>query len=212
MTRNDRLRQPDSSRGRIASAAARLMAEDGITDYGLAKKKAVRQLGLPERSSMPDNAEVEAALRSYQALYQGDEHEDCLQVLRQTALEVMEQLADFSPYLTGSVLDGSAGRYADIDILIFADNAKEVEIYLLNRGMPFEHAEPPNERVEAVLVLETEIADVRLTVLDSNLERNVFRGRDGRVRERARTEGVRRLVQAESNDGVGDAPDLDRSR
>ena len=108
----------------------------------------------------------------------------------------MESLAVFNPYLTGSVLDGSAGRYADIDILLFADNAKEVEIYLLNHGIVFEHAEPPNDRVEAVLVLETEVADVRLAVLDPNLERTVFRARDGRVRERARIEAVRALVAA----------------
>lgn len=195
MRRNDHARQTSNGvRGRIASAAARLMAEDGVTDYGLAKKKAVRQLGLPERSSMPDNAEVEAALRSYQALYQGDEHAGCLLALRRTALAAMEKLADFHPYLTGSVLDGSAGRYADIDLLLFADNAKEVEIFLLNQGIAFAHAEAPNDRVEAVLVLESEEADIRLSVLAPNLERTVFRGRDGRVRERARIEGVRRLL------------------
>ncbi len=202
MSRNGRLRQPACSRAHIADAAARLMAEDGVTDYGLAKKKAVRQLGLPERTPMPDNAEVEAALRAYQALYQGNEHRECLQRLRETALAVMELLAAFNPYLTGSVLDGSAGRYADIDLLLFADNAKEVEIFLLNRAMVFEHAEPPNDRVEAVLVLETEIADVRLAVLDPNLERTVFRGRDGHVRERARIKEVRALVTAGANDAL----------
>ncbi len=196
MPRHANTRQQAGARARIASAAARLMAEDGIADFSLAKRKAARQLGLTDNAPLPDNAEVEAALRDYQELYQGDEHADCLQELRETALAVMESLVVFNPYLTGSVLDGSAGRYADIDILLFADNAKEVEIFLLNHGIVFEHAEPPNDRVDAVLVLETEAADVRLAVLDPNLERTVFRARDGRVRERARIEAVRALVSA----------------
>lgn len=202
MSRNDRLRPQACSRARIAGTAARLIAEDGIADYGLAKKKALRQLGLPERTPLPDNAEVEAELRAYQELYQGDEHREALQRLREIALDVMESLADFNPYLTGAVLDGSAGRYADIDILLFADNAKEVEIFLLNRGIAFAHAEPPNDRVEAVLVLESEEADIRLAVLAPNLERTVFRGRDGRVRERARTEAVRALMATVPGDVV----------
>lgn len=194
MSRNGRLRQPACLRARIAGAAARLIAVDGITDYGLAKKKAIRQLGLSENVSMPDNGEVEEALRTYQTLYQGNEHRETLRHLRELAVETMELLIDFNPYLTGSVLDGSAGRYADIDVLLFADSAKEVEIFLLNRGLVFEHLEPPNERVEAVLLLNAEDADIRLSVLDPNLERTVFRGRDGRVHERARIEAVRTLI------------------
>jgi len=197
MPRNDRARQIHA-RASIASAAARLMAEDGIGDFQLAKKKALRQLGLPEGTRLPDNAEVEAELRAYQEIYQGDEQPAHLQQLREAALEIMELLADFNPYLTGSVLDGTAGRHNDIDLLLFADSAKEVEIFLLNRGIFFEHAEPPNERVEALLILETEVADVKLAVLDPHLERVAFRARDGRVRERARVEAVREIVDAAS--------------
>lgn len=195
MPRLDRAQQ-NHARASIASAAARLMAEDGITDFRLAKKKALRQLGLPDGTRLPDNAEVEAELRAYQGFYQGDEQGECLQQMRETALEVMLLLRDFNPYLTGSVLAGTAGQYSNIDILLFADSAKEVEIFLLNRDISFEHADVANERVEAIFILETDVATVKLAVLAPNFERTTFRGYDGRVRERARIDVVREMVAA----------------
>lgn len=198
MPRHDRARLAAIARASIASAAARLMAEDGITDYHFAKKKAARQLGLPEHTPYPDNAEVEAELRTYRALYQDEEHAALLRSLRQTALELMELLAEFRPYLTGSVLDGTAGEHSNIDIQLFADSAKEVEIFLLNRGIEFKHVEPYNERAEAVLVVETEDADANLVIYPPQLERTTFKYRDGRPRERARIEAVNALLAAET--------------
>ncbi|MDD2662662.1 MAG: hypothetical protein PHD19_02770 [Dechloromonas sp.] len=192
MSRQERLRP--GVRASIASAAARLMAEDGITDYHQAKKKAARQLGLPEHTAFPDNAEVEAELRAYRSLYQGEEHEERVAALRQTALELLDLLGDFHPYLTGSVLEGTAGEHSNIDILLFADSAKEVEIFLLNRGIDVEHVDPRNERVEAVLVIETDTADANLVVMPPHLERVALKYRDGRPRERIRAESLRALL------------------
>jgi hypothetical protein len=194
MTRHERPRLLAGARASIASAAARLMAEDGITDYHLAKKKAARQLGLTDHVAFPDNAEVEAELRAYRILYQGDDHEEMLAAMRQTALELLELLECFNPYLTGSVLDGTAGEHSRIDILLFADSAKEVEIFLLNRGIDVEHVEPRNERVEAVLVMETETVDANLVIMPPQLERVSLKHRDGRQRERIRAGALRALL------------------
>ncbi|MBF1164479.1 MAG: hypothetical protein HXL68_05515 [Dechloromonas agitata] len=194
MTRHERQRPGSGIRASIASAAARLMAEDGITDFHLAKRKAARQLGLPEHTAFPDNAEVEAELRAYRSLYQGEDHAEMLLALRQTALDLLELLAPFNPYLTGSVLDGTAGEHSRIDILLFADSAKEVEIFLLNRGIDVEHAEPRSERVEAVLVMETDTADANLVIMPPHLERVVLKFRDGRPRERIRADALRLLL------------------
>ena len=191
MTRHERQRPGYGIRASIASAAARLMAEDGITDFHLAKRKAARQLGLPEHTAFPDNAEVEAELRAYRSLYQGEDHAEMLLALRQTALDLLELLAPFNPYLTGSVLDGTAGEHSRIDILLFADSAKEVEIFLLNRGIDVEHAEPRSERVEAVLVMETDTADANLVIMPPQLERVALKFRDGRPRERIRADALR---------------------
>ncbi|UCV28260.1 hypothetical protein [Ferribacterium limneticum] len=194
MTRHEKQRPSTGIRASIASAAARLMAEDGITDYHHAKKKAARQLGVPEHSAFPDNAEVEAELRAYRTLYQGEDHVELIAALRHTALELLDLLADFQPYLTGSVLDGTAGEHSHIDILLFADSAKEVEIFLLNRGIDVSHVEARNERVEAVLQMETDTADANLVILPPHMERVSMKHRDGRPHERIRADALRALL------------------
>lgn len=195
MTRHERPRPSASTRATIAAAAARLMVEDGITDYYLAKKKAARQLGLPEHVGLPDNLEVAEELRAYRTIYQPENHAEMLRAFRESALQLMELLDDFRPCLTGSVLDGTAGEYSRIDILLFADSAKEAEIFLLNHGISVEHAEPRNERVEAVLVIETDSADANLIVMPATMERVNIRRRDGRVCERIKASGLRELLQ-----------------
>lgn len=194
MPRHERPRSSATARASIASAAARLMVEDGITDYHHAKRKAARQLGLPEHTPYPDNAEIDVELRAYRSLYQDEGHAELLREQRLAALETLEMLAAFRPYLSGSVLDGTAGEHSTIDILLFADSAKEVEIFLLNRNIAFEHAEPRNERAEAVLVLETDVADVNLVIFPPQMERVAMKHRDGRQRERVRAEALRALL------------------
>src|SRR5207253_603184 len=124
-------------RTRIAAAAARLMAEDGIDDFALAKRKAARQLGALDTRSLPRNDEIEAELRAYRALYQAEEHPQLIGELRGIALDAMQALEQFNPYLTGPVLKGTASPYAEIDLQLFPDSAKEVEIFLLDRNIAF---------------------------------------------------------------------------
>jgi hypothetical protein len=95
-------------RTRIAAAAARLMAEDGVEDFALAKRKAARQLGAEDTQSLPKNEEIEAELRAYQSLYQGEEQRERIQYLRRCALDAMQLLERFRPYLAGPVLSGTA--------------------------------------------------------------------------------------------------------
>jgi len=194
MPRHESQRPGASNRASIASAAARLMAEDGITDYHQAKRKAARQLGLPEHTAFPDNAEVEAELRVYRSLYQEEGHAELIAAMRHTALELLDLLAEFHPYLTGSVLDGTAGEHSKIDILLFADSAKEVEIFLLNRGIDVRHVESRNERVEAVLLIQTDTVDANLVILSRQQERVSLKHRDGRPRERIRADALRTLL------------------
>lgn len=125
-------------RRRIAHAAARILSEDSSLDYGSAKRKAARQLGAPDSGNLPDNQQIEDALRSYQALYHADETRAQLVQLRQTAIEYMEQLADFDPHLTGSVLNGTAGPHADINLQLFTDDQKEVEFFLMRQKTPYQ--------------------------------------------------------------------------
>lgn len=122
----------------VAQQAARMMAEDGISDYGYAKKKAGRQLGVVDASCLPSNAEIEEEIRLYHEIYNSDDQPQALRQLREDALATMQIFERFNPHLTGSVLDGTAGQYAETHIHLFADSAKDVEIFLLNQQIPYE--------------------------------------------------------------------------
>lgn len=189
MSRN-RPRQ-NGMRAAIAAAAARIMAENGIDNFALAKRKAARQLGATEKQGLPANEEVETELRAYLELYQADEHPERIRSLRRIALSAMRELAEFSPYLTGPVLKGIAGPYADIELQLFPDSGKDVEIFLLNRNIHFSSAEArrySGDRARAVtqLELEWEGAPVKLSVFDSRDERIALKTTQvGRVMDRA---------------------------
>ena len=169
------------------------MAEEGIADYLSAKRKAARALGAGENETLPSNQEVEAELRAWQSLYQEDEQRERIQALRGAALEVMQTLAEFRPYLTGAALDGTAGRYSSAELDLFADSSKDVEIALLSNGIPYEII--PNRRhdADAVLRLEWDDQPVILTIYPLAAERSQPRqGPAGRGR--AKADAVRELL------------------
>lgn len=183
-------RQTDM-RARIAAAAARIMAEDGIDDFALAKRKAAKQLGAADTHSLPRNEEIEAELRAYRALYQAEDHPHVIDELRRVALDAMQALEQFSPYLTGPVLSGIAGPFAEIDLQLFPDSAKEVEIFLLDRGITFTTHEArrySGDRARAVglISLTWQGIPVRLSVFDPRDERVALKtSQAGRVMDRA---------------------------
>ncbi|HZN85293.1 MAG TPA: hypothetical protein VFB53_00780 [Burkholderiales bacterium] len=195
-------------RAEIAAAAARLMAEDGIDDFALAKRKAARQLGAADTESLPANAEVEEALRAYRALYQADEHPELVLELRRAALEAMRALQQFNPYLTGPVLTGNAGPYAQIELQLYPDSAKDIELFLLERNIAFETSEGrrfagDRARAVSVFTLDWGGAPVRLSVLDPRDERLALKTTAaGRVAERAGIAEVGQLVRK----GEGEPP------
>ena len=176
---------------RIAAAAARIMAEDGVDDFALAKRKAAKQLGAPESEALPGNDEVEAELRAYRALYQPEEHSERIVELRRIALDAMRALERFSPYLTGPVLKGTAGPYAEIELQLFPESAKEVELFLLERRIAYATQEGKRfsgdrKHAMSVLSLVWDEAPLRLSVFDPRDERVALKtSQAGRVLERA---------------------------
>ena len=192
-SRNDR-------RSRIAHLAARLMAEDGIEDYALAKRKAARQAGTTDTHALPTNEEIDLALRTYRQIYHQEEHRDRLRTLRETALRAMRELAQFNPYLTGSVLSGNAGKYADISLQLFTDNVKAVELYLIDRQIPYTTAQ---DRLYAgdelctvpVYTISDDGAEIEITVLTTRELRGPLKtSLEGRNIERAKLQAVETLL------------------
>lgn len=187
-------------RARIAAAAARLMAEDGIDDYALAKRKAARQLGAQSTQALPTNEEVESELRIYQSIYQADEQEERIRVLREHALRVMQALEAYRPYLYGGVLSGTAGRYSAIELQLFTDDSKGVELYLLNRQIPYDTEDRrtgSGEHSHAVtlLKLEWEGVPVTLAVHPGNDERIAPKASGNGDAARANLSAVQQLVE-----------------
>jgi len=191
-------------RVRIAAAAARIMAEDGIEDFAMAKRKAARQLGAEDTRSLPANDEVETELRAYQSLYQGEEQRERIQFLRTQALSAMQTLAQFRPYLSGPVLKGTAGRYSDIDLQLFTDDEKSVEMFLLNRSIPYEvemtrHIAGDRSRPISILQLEWRGVPVKLAIYGANDERGTVRTSPaGKPIERAGIPAVVQLLRADA--------------
>ena len=120
----------------IAATAARLVVEEGL-EYGPAKRRAVKQLGLPARSALPDNDAVEDAVREYIDLFCADTQPAELAALRRLALTWMERLAQFRPYLGGAVWHGTATRLSDIYLQLFCDDPKSAEIALIEHNVDY---------------------------------------------------------------------------
>ena len=191
----------NDTRNRIAHLAARLMAEDGIEDYALAKRKAARQAGLSETRELPTNDEIAVALQLYQAIYHETEHRDRLRMLREKAVQVMRELAQFRPYLTGSVLNGNAGKYADIKLQLFTDNGKAVELYLIEHRVAYRATQArifsgDEPRVVPVYTVDDEGVDIEIMVLTTReLRVPVRTSPEGRAVERAKLQAVEQLLE-----------------
>ena len=120
----------------IAAMAAQLVVQEGL-EYGPAKHRALRQLGLPHRTPLPGNDEVEDAVREHIELFCADTQPAELRALRRLALLWMERLDHFRPYLSGAVWHGTATRLSDIYIQLFCDDQKLAEIFLIDQGISY---------------------------------------------------------------------------
>jgi hypothetical protein len=127
-------------RTELAATAARLIAEEGC-EYAQAKRRAVHEIlgeGNERRTTLPNNSEVERELRRYLRLFDGEAHRARIDTMRRFAASVMQTLREFDPHLTGAVLNGTATEHSDINLQLFVDSAKDVEVRLMNLGIQFE--------------------------------------------------------------------------
>lgn len=198
-TRSDHLRNA------VAQEAARLMAEHGIQDYLVAKRKAAERYGVFDGGMLPKNTEIEAALMSYQRLFGGAQHELSLQEQRRVALQAMKLLKKFEPRLVGPVLTGTATEYATIQLHLFADSAETVYLHLMDGRYDYEVLE---RRVRMSSERQIAVPTVRFEMENESIEAFVFATDgirqapvspvDGRPMRRAGIAEVEELALAQS--------------
>lgn len=128
----------DDARREIAARAAAYIADSGL-DYAAAKQRAARDLygGRVPRGVLPDNDDVDEALREHLALFD-DEHPQRVATMRAVALDLMRRLEHFHPLVTGAAWKGIAAAHAPLHLQLFADNPKEVEYWLLDQRVDYE--------------------------------------------------------------------------
>jgi hypothetical protein len=188
----------------LAQEAGRLMAEGGLKDFFAAKRKAAERLGATDTRNMPSNEEIEAALRRYQALFYGERQAEQVASLRRHALEAMRFFADFEPRLVGSVLKGTADWHSEITLQVFADPPEEVQLFLLDKGIPYRHSERRlryhEDKVElfpAYRFVVDGAVEFEVTVIPRDrLKRPPLSSVDGRPMARATLREVEALVGA----------------
>lgn len=159
----------------IAATAARMVVEEGL-EYGPAKRRAAKQLGLTGRGDLPDNSELEEAVFEYLSVFCADTQPAELRALRELAAVWMDRLAEFRPHLTGAIWRGTATRLNDIHLQLYCDDSKSTEIALLNKGIDYDVGSAPGPRGHDVDCLSLSIAcpalseqiGLHLTILDAD--------------------------------------------
>ena len=191
----------------ISQTAARLVVEEGL-EWGPAKRRAVRQLGLPQRTPLPDNDQVEAAVREYIELFCADTQPQELHALRELAVVWMERMAPFRPYLAGAVWRGTATRLSDVYIQMFCDDPKSAEIALIDHNVQYDVTQVTGfhgETVDALSIISfckplNEAVGVHLMVYDFDDLRGALKP-DGQGRTaRGDLVALRKLLDAEAGE------------
>ena len=193
----------ERARMMVAQETARIIVNQGIRDFGLAKKKAAERLGLRDRGSLPGNAEIEQAVSEHLQLFAGDSHHDLLNTMREAALSAMELLSGFTPRLVGPVLNGTADANSAVNLHVFADSAESVAHALDQNGLSYKPYErrlrSRRDRAETYAGFEFHHgeASVQATVFPvDGIRQAPISPVDGKPMQRADEKAERELLQS----------------
>lgn len=191
----------DRARQMLAQEAARIIVDQGIQDFRLAKTKAAERLGMMDRGSLPGNSEIQQAVGEHLKLFGGDEHFNLLRALRRAALSAMEILSPFSPRLVGPVLNGTAADNSAVNLHVFSDTPELIAMRLDESRLAYR---PYERRLKSRRDRAETYAGYRFHHDDSSIEATVFpvdgmrqapiSPVDGRPMKRADRAAVRKLL------------------
>ncbi len=186
----------------IAAVAARLIVEEGM-EFAAAKRKAVKEMGLAMRTALPDSDAVQTAVEDYIAEFCADTQPQELRVLRQMALQWMERLQIFRPYIHGAVWNGSATRNSDIYLQLFCDDPKSAEIFLIDNHIRYQPGSVAGRHGEQLNALSVQVlckdfnayVGIHLVIYDRDDQRGMPQ-LDARGRQlRGDSAALRRLLE-----------------
>jgi len=193
---NDRARQV------LAQEAARIIVEQGIEDFRIAKTKAAERLGMSTHGSLPRNSEIEQAVSEHLQLFGRETYADLLRMLRTAALSAMELLSGFAPRLVGPVLHGTAAANSAINLHVFADHPEAIAEQLHASRVPYR---PYERRLKSRRDRAETFAGFRFAHADSYVEATVFPVNgmrqapispvDGKPMRRADAKAVQQLLE-----------------
>jgi hypothetical protein len=192
----------DRARQMVAQEAARIIVEQGIQDFGLAKRKAAERLALTGRGSLPGNSEIQNAVSEHLKIFGRESHVSLLQTMRRAALSAMELLSPFSPRLVGPVLHGTAASNSAVNLHVFCDTPELIAMRLDDIQVSYK---PYERRLKSRRDFAETFAGYRFLHDDSSIEATVFpvdgmrqapiSPVDGRPMKRADHSAVRKLLE-----------------
>jgi len=201
MAKKNKSNGSERARLMVAQEAARIIVNQGVRDYGLAKKKAADRLGLGTRGSLPGNTEIEQAVSEHLKLFAGESHSDLLRSMRLAALSAMDLLAGFSPRLVGPVLNGTADANSAVNLHVFADSPEAVAMSLDECGISYR---PYERRLKSRRDQANTYAGYEFNHGDASVQATVFpvdgirqapmSPVDGKPMQRADEKAVRELI------------------
>lgn len=196
------LRGDDLLRQRITQEAARIMAEEGVSDFAAAKRKAAARLNQAENRHLPSNREIESALADYLQLFHARRLPQTLQHLLGLAIEAMRLLAAFEPRLTGPLLNGVATPYSEVVVHAFADEPEQIGVLLERHAIPYEQSSRRlrygRDRQDNVPVFRFVAGDTPIEICalpPAGLREAPLSAVDARPMRRANLKEVERLLQ-----------------
>lgn len=138
MPNHDRL---NSQRERLAYEAARILVEQGLTDFESARRKAAERMGISDRRQWPSNEVLKEAVLAQRRLFMGPEHGEERRLLKREAVQAMRMLSEFEPRLIGLALHGVTDRQHGVELFLFADRPEDVLFKLADQGIPWRESE-----------------------------------------------------------------------
>jgi hypothetical protein len=194
---------------RLVHEAARIMCEERLVDYRLAKQKAAQRLGMGPKAPMPSNGEIQAAVIEYQRLFGGRDYSRRLQQMRLTAIQAMQLLNQFRPRLVGAAATGAAHAGHRIQLHGFTDTPEQLDFFLHDRGIPFAIGERryrfPDGAVEDVPMISFMAGEFGIDVAifrETELRRAPLSPADGLAMKRLDIASVERLAAESASEAA----------